>query len=331
MKNGRFQAKDIDDRFFLACVDWVSWQPDPPVPWASRGSAGWTVFPHWALRWNLVCLMPMFPEEVIHAKARQLLKRGLLDGCGCGCRGDFLLTNAGRDFLAAPQAPPGSRDARIERRRQRREVARRRDRGQWVGPCVVFWKHPVSPGPTIGGCCRYPYDHSWTFGDGERVPTVAEVAYIERFSHEQADRCPDAPMRHVKAFLADELEVEPASVNWVSQPGPPTAAEALMTLTREGIFDYCDAPLKFVIMPDKDRVRDFASEMLGSPPDQTLATTSLSEDGKTLHIDASVINPSPELAERLLAMGGRWGEPVKVETKSVRLTFDHDFETSEPK
>ena len=55
----------------------------------------------------------------------------------------------------------------------------------------MFWKHPVSPSTT--GFCRYPYDHHWTFQDGERIPTVVEVAYVERFSHELAEHCPADP------------------------------------------------------------------------------------------------------------------------------------------
>lgn len=100
MKNGRFQAKDIDDAFFLRCVDWARWQSDPPVPWGTSG-VDFTNFPHWVFTWNLVCLMPAFEERLLVAKAAQLIKRGLLDGCACGCRGDFELTGAGEEALGA--------------------------------------------------------------------------------------------------------------------------------------------------------------------------------------------------------------------------------------
>ena len=33
------------------------------------------------------------------AKMRQLLKRGLVQGCGCGCRGDFTITPKGIAYL----------------------------------------------------------------------------------------------------------------------------------------------------------------------------------------------------------------------------------------
>lgn len=29
-----------------------------------------------------------------------LIRRGLVDGCGCGCRGDFMITDKGRFTLA---------------------------------------------------------------------------------------------------------------------------------------------------------------------------------------------------------------------------------------
>jgi hypothetical protein len=30
-----------------------------------------------------------FPDKVVLAKAKRLVKRGLISGCTCGCRGDF--------------------------------------------------------------------------------------------------------------------------------------------------------------------------------------------------------------------------------------------------
>lgn len=42
-----------------------------------------------------------FPWKVVAAKCRALVKRGLLDGCACGCRGDFVVTEAGCELLRA--------------------------------------------------------------------------------------------------------------------------------------------------------------------------------------------------------------------------------------
>lgn len=101
MKNGRWQAKDIDDAFFLRCVDHSSMDPRPPYPWKHDPLSPYEIFPHWTNRHTMQCLMPIFPPEVILAKASALMRRGLLDGCDCGCRGDFELTQKGREFLEA--------------------------------------------------------------------------------------------------------------------------------------------------------------------------------------------------------------------------------------
>lgn len=39
------------------------------------------------------------PDNLVLAKMRNLLKRELVDGCGCGCRGDFRITKKGREML----------------------------------------------------------------------------------------------------------------------------------------------------------------------------------------------------------------------------------------
>ena len=33
------------------------------------------------------------------AKMKQLIKRGLAEGCTCGCRGDFEITDIGKEYL----------------------------------------------------------------------------------------------------------------------------------------------------------------------------------------------------------------------------------------
>lgn len=39
--------------------------------------------------WDVQLAIPEFPPKVVQAKLRSLVKRGLLKGCACGCRGDF--------------------------------------------------------------------------------------------------------------------------------------------------------------------------------------------------------------------------------------------------
>ena len=58
--------------------------------------------PRWTLIWDLTEALPNFPEKVIRAKCRSLKRRGRIDGCDCGCRGDWELTDdqRARDLLA---------------------------------------------------------------------------------------------------------------------------------------------------------------------------------------------------------------------------------------
>lgn len=82
------KASDIPDVQMLEII--ATWNDSPPE---GRGA--------WCLIWDVAERLPGFPEKVVLAKARQLIRRGLIDGCGCGCRGDFEITPVGREFLAA--------------------------------------------------------------------------------------------------------------------------------------------------------------------------------------------------------------------------------------
>jgi hypothetical protein len=54
----------------------------------------WTMF-------SMVCdALPQFCEKVIRAKLHALIRRKYINGCTCGCRGDFELTEAGSLFLS---------------------------------------------------------------------------------------------------------------------------------------------------------------------------------------------------------------------------------------
>lgn len=39
-------------------------------------------------------------KKLILAKMGQLIKRGLINGCPCGCRGDFQITPKGEEYLS---------------------------------------------------------------------------------------------------------------------------------------------------------------------------------------------------------------------------------------
>lgn len=75
MKNGRMQAKDISEwsltEFLLAIYP---------------HSAGW-----WSeCEHNIMDAVPAgTPAKVVLAKLDSMIRRGLIEGCACGCRGDF--------------------------------------------------------------------------------------------------------------------------------------------------------------------------------------------------------------------------------------------------
>lgn len=41
------------------------------------------------------------PGHLVLYKMKDMIRRGLVDGCGCGCRGDFVLADKGREQLRA--------------------------------------------------------------------------------------------------------------------------------------------------------------------------------------------------------------------------------------
>jgi hypothetical protein len=88
------KASDITDEAFLAAIDEacrVRTEVEGGNPWTS------------ATRWDVAAVLaghpehvggppqeyPNMPEKVVLAKAKRLIRRGLVDGCACGCRGDF--------------------------------------------------------------------------------------------------------------------------------------------------------------------------------------------------------------------------------------------------
>lgn len=81
------KASDIPDEVFLAAVDRAR----------SGGYASnrWDVTAVLAGHPELVGLpsgrgpFERMPAKVVLAKARKLIRRGLLEGCECGCRGDW--------------------------------------------------------------------------------------------------------------------------------------------------------------------------------------------------------------------------------------------------
>lgn len=72
------QCKDIPDALFLEAIR-VS----------ARTVSGWAM--RWDVHTALEAVMGPVPEKVVLAKAKKLIRSGKMDGCTCGCRGDFQL------------------------------------------------------------------------------------------------------------------------------------------------------------------------------------------------------------------------------------------------
>ena len=86
------QCKDIPDRPILQYL------VNRPGVWCTRwpdGAAGFNV---------TECMPAETPEKLVLAKMRQLIRRKLVDGCGCGCRGDFVITDKGIAYLQGKEA-----------------------------------------------------------------------------------------------------------------------------------------------------------------------------------------------------------------------------------
>lgn len=46
------------------------------------------------------------PPNLVLAKMRQMIRRGVIDGCSCGCRGDFEITSKGMAEIGEEGSPP---------------------------------------------------------------------------------------------------------------------------------------------------------------------------------------------------------------------------------
>lgn len=75
------QCKDIEERPIL---ELLAQRPDQFHTWCS----GWT---------NSIrpAVPPRFPDKMLIRKMDKMIKKGLVDGCGCGCRGDYHITDQG--------------------------------------------------------------------------------------------------------------------------------------------------------------------------------------------------------------------------------------------
>lgn len=67
------QAKDIPEERLLDIIGAIN----------DEGS--------WAFTWDVYPALAEFPHKVVLAKLRSMIRRGVIVGCGCGCRGDFYI------------------------------------------------------------------------------------------------------------------------------------------------------------------------------------------------------------------------------------------------
>lgn len=86
------QCKDIEDRPILEFLRSIEGdRPGWGIIYEAGGSA-----------WVGLAMPPGVPLKLRLAKMGMLIRRGLVDGCCCGCRGDFVLTEKGRKYLGTP-------------------------------------------------------------------------------------------------------------------------------------------------------------------------------------------------------------------------------------
>lgn len=81
----RLQTKDIPTEPVLEFL--AGLRGAPAAWWKSEGIP------------TVASVFPGIPEKLLLAKMRSLLKRQFVEGCACGCRGDFVITEKGREFL----------------------------------------------------------------------------------------------------------------------------------------------------------------------------------------------------------------------------------------
>lgn len=83
--NKLIQCKDISTRSVLEFL-------------AVHGGIGCNPYPD-NTRSVLNAMPSGTPEKMGRSKMKILIRNGLVKGCACGCRGDFNITDRGREFI----------------------------------------------------------------------------------------------------------------------------------------------------------------------------------------------------------------------------------------
>ena len=54
---------------------------------------------NWTFSWDICDSLNKYPQKVVMAKLAALVRRGVLSGCTCGCRGDFYIIDISKARL----------------------------------------------------------------------------------------------------------------------------------------------------------------------------------------------------------------------------------------
>jgi len=90
------QAKDIPEVFVLAFLESLK---GTPATWFDNDGELFANSVQYGMPSGV-------PPKVALAKMAAMIRKGLVTGCDCGCRGDFLITDQGRTVLAEVDAQP---------------------------------------------------------------------------------------------------------------------------------------------------------------------------------------------------------------------------------
>jgi hypothetical protein len=92
------QAKDIPDVHLVQLIKSLGTAPTvfrgTPLTFYPAGPSKWVMVYDICRYWNVI------PENVIRAKLKKMVYKGFIDGCWCGCRGDFYVLPKGEELLA---------------------------------------------------------------------------------------------------------------------------------------------------------------------------------------------------------------------------------------
>lgn len=99
--NKAFQAKHLPD---LDVLRFIHEQSLTPWPISNAPNDG----VRWVLMWDFEHSekFGFIPEKVLRAKLGALVRKGVLHGCNCGCRGDYYLSEEGARIVSEAIGAP---------------------------------------------------------------------------------------------------------------------------------------------------------------------------------------------------------------------------------